>query len=647
MDTAKIKTFFVNHFEKMILAGVVCASGYLAVTGFGLSHITDEHDPNSLTDRARQVKTEIDADRTDAIVNDREPTLDVVGRTVALGTPVDASPYKLSKPLQRKDSRSIVRRKDPQLKPPQELIMTTFVGSIGWQNLKSKDPEDYPLSGLHGAEAIDEEKTPKKKPKKRGLGRLGGEDEDPPLFNDDSRGREREDISDRRGAGRKFNSKNDFGVVAKTVKEHPPIPKLARMIVGAAVVPHKEIFEAYKLALGDADAYSPGRDSPLYVNFEVQRADVTKKSVDQLTDQDWTRVWTLKYYEDVAAKRWAGVAQDIVPPEFRDDQLSNWIPPVLLDDYRTFVTHPLIPMTSPDELESEEDEEEDPESNELFSDDANRRSAPRRGRTGGLSSLGSRSGGSKLSGSFGGSSGNQEEEEDPVDYKLIRFYDFHNVGIKKPKPGTKYVYRIRFSVEDPNFPLDENDSPKLNSMAPEVEQRVLALTEQFKKTRVRKYERWSPWSEPSEPVSLPSLSQQFVGPVIPGSFYDWAVAGKKVRYVRNQPTGKVVTSVYDETYGARIPFLIDVGEGSILGHEGNADVVDPITMDIKKLENARVDSSTTVVDLSGGEPLGLFEGMNQPGMMLLTDEYGSLIVADEVSDLESYRIYSYADERED
>ena len=81
MDTAKIKTFFVNHFEKMILAGVVCASGYLAVTGFGLSHITDEHDPNSLTDRARQVKTEIDADRTDAIVGDREPALDVVGRT--------------------------------------------------------------------------------------------------------------------------------------------------------------------------------------------------------------------------------------------------------------------------------------------------------------------------------------------------------------------------------------------------------------------------------------------------------------------------------------------------------------------------------------------------------------------------------------
>jgi hypothetical protein len=304
-------------------------------------------------------------------------------------------------------------------------------------------------------------------------------------------------------------------------------------------------------------------------------------------------------------------------------------------------------MTSPDELESEEEEEEDPRSNELFSDDANRRSAPRRGRTGGLSSLGSRSGGSKLSGSFGGSSRNQEEEEEPVDYKLIRFYDFHNVGIKMPKPGTKYVYRIRFSVEDPNFPLDENDSPKLNSMAPEVEQRVLALTEQFKKTRVRKYERWSPWSEPSEPVSLPSLSQQFVGPVNPGSFYDWTVAGKKVRYVRNQPTGKVVTSVYDETYGARIPFLIDVGEGSILGHEGNADVVDPITMDIKKLENARVDSSTTVVDLSGGESLGLFEGMNQPGMMLLTDEYGSLIVADEVGDLESYRIYSYADERED
>lgn len=244
-----------------------------------------------------------------------------------------------------------------------------------------------------------------------------------------------------------------------------------------------------------------------------------------------------------------------------------------------------------------------------------------------------------------GGSSNDQEPEVPVDYKLIRFFDFHNVGVKKPKPGATYVYRIRFSVEDPNFPANAEDAPRLRSMAPEVEKRVLPLTNKFKETRVRDYERWSPWSEPSEPVSLPSLSQQFAGPVDPGSFYDWQVADKNVRYYRSQPSAKVVTSEFDERFGTRVPFLMEVGEGAVLSHQGDADVVDPITLEIKKLANAKVQSSTTVVDITGGAPLGLIEGLNQPGMMLMTDEYGQLIVAGEVDDLESFRIYSFADER--
>ena len=186
----------------------------------------------------------------------------------------------------------------------------------------------------------------------------------------------------------------------------------------------------------------------------------------------------------------------------------------------------------------------------------------------------------------------------------------------------------------------------MRSLAPEVEQRVLPLTNKFKETRVRNYQRWSPWSEPSDPVSLPSLSQQFAGPVSPGNFYDWNIGGKSVRYYRGQPTGKVVTSQFSKQFGARIPFLMNVGEGSVLSHQGDADVVDPLTLEIKKLADAKVQSSTTVVDMVGGLPLGLIEGLNQPGMMLMTDEYGKLIVAGEVEDLESFRIYSFADERE-
>ena len=62
-------------------------------------------------------------------------------------------------------------------------------------------------------------------------------------------------------------------------------------------------------------------------------------------------------------------------------------------------------------------------------------------------------------------------EADPVDYKLIRFYDF--AGFKNsPQFGRKYVYRVRYAVNDPNFPFAETLQPKVSSMAPDVATRV-------------------------------------------------------------------------------------------------------------------------------------------------------------------------------
>ena len=54
-----------------------------------------------------------------------------------------------------------------------------------------------------------------------------------------------------------------------------------------------------------------------------------------------------------------------------------------------------------------------------------------------------------------------------------------------------------------------------------------------------------------------------------------------------------------------------------------------------------------LIDLAGGAPLEIFEEMSEPGMMLLFDQNGTLTVADEVDDLEFYRAYSYAEERDE
>ena len=77
----------------------------------------------------------------------------------------------------------------------------------------------------------------------------------------------------------------------------------------------------------------------------------------------------------------------------------------------------------------------------------------------------------------------------------------------------------------------------------------------------------------------------------------------------------------------------------------HADVVDPITMEVKKLPEVDMVSTTTIVDIDGGVPLKIVDDLDEPGMVLLFDQDGTLHLNDEVSDLEMYRIYSYADER--
>ena len=60
-----------------------------------------------------------------------------------------------------------------------------------------------------------------------------------------------------------------------TLDNANPEPAVGWFIAGSAVVPHRELYEAYKQALQDADQYDPRRDTPFYYDLQVQRADVT------------------------------------------------------------------------------------------------------------------------------------------------------------------------------------------------------------------------------------------------------------------------------------------------------------------------------------------------------------------------------------
>ena len=668
MDADKIKNFFLHHFEKMILVLVIAASGYLMYSGFKMPDFIEQQKPKALKDQATQVRSEIDLDHNEAILPERQPTFDIVKETARADAPVDPSVYSPPQTWTGKSPNAIVRRQDPELLPPRALIVKPVATTIAVRGDKD-DPEAYYLASLESADAV--EKVEKPKPRERRRGRRGNMDE---MMMEEMMMGGMEEMMDMdmememmsemtggaTGAGRRFDAKYDFGLrPSATEDKRNPEPAVGWFIAGTAVVPHKELYENFKQAFMDADQYDPRRDTPFYYDLEVQRADVTDKSVDQLADNDWRTVWSRLRYTQLAAYRWSGFAPEVVPSDYRDDSLTMWIPPVLLDDYRSFALHPLIPMLSQKELERENSLEEDDEEIMDFSMDMDdtelvapgQRSSMGMGMGMGME-MGEMDYGMDEMGMDGmmmgmgmAMMGRGGLEANPVDYKLIRFYDF--AGFKNsPQFGRKYVYRIRYAVNDPNFPFSERLQPKMSSLAPEVAQRVQGKMSEAVTSQSRSFRRWSDWSEPTEPVGLPSLEQYFAGPVEQGTINVWKVAGKDVKYTRDPPKAKILASQFDLNSGVRIPMELEVTEGTVLSHKAEtADVVDPITLSVKKYPDPELVSGTTIVDLDGGVPLKITEDLSEPGLMLIYDQMGQLKVTSEVDDQEMYRIYTYADER--
>lgn len=661
MDSDKLKNFFVYHFEKMILVLVIAASGFLLYSGWQLPNFLDTQRPDRLTTKANEVKSSIDVDHNAQILPDRLPTFDIVKETARVDTPVDPSDYSLPQTWSGKSPNSIVRRLDPQLIAPRSLIVKPVVASIAIRGALEKDT--YALALLDPADEVEKVEKPKPRENRRSRRAsmmeqmMGGGGDEMMDMGMDMMSEMMDSTTSSAGAGRRFDSKFDLGVRPNATEDkRNPQPSVGWFIAGTAVVPHKELYEIFKESLQDADLYDPRRDTPFYWDLKVQRADVTDKPVDQLAEGDWVEIWNRLKYTQLAALRWSGFAPELVPSDYRDDALTMWIPPVLLDDYRSFALHPLIPMLSQKDLENAakagEVQEDFREFTTDMEDDLTLVAPGQRG-GGTMGMMGMDYGmemdsmgmDSMMMGMGMAMMGRGGLEANPVDYKLIRFYDF--AGFKgSPQFGRKYVYRIQYAVNDPNFPFLETLQPKVSSLSPDVAQRVQGQMEKAIKDGSRDFLRWSEWSEPTEPVSLPSLEQWFAGPVDPGTINVWKVGGKDVEYTRDAPTAKIVTSQFDIVTGARIPMQLEITEGSLLSHKAeSADVIDPVSLSIKKLPDAELVSGTTVVDLDGGAPLKITSDLKSPGLMLLFDQTGQLRVSDEVGDQRMYRIYSFAEER--
>lgn len=679
MNSDAMKEFLFRHFEKFLFGVLALVALYLIYEGVNKPDILAVHQPASMEQRAIEVKGSIDDDHWDAInaVAPRLPTMDIVDRTNKTIQPVDSSVYSLPYPWEQKLVESSIKRADPAIPAPVDVQVIGVVASLAM-----KQYGDYPLKLLEPADPATKVEKKVKRPSRRDQREAmmmmgeGGYDPsmmdpsmmDPSMMSGYGMDSSMMDPSMSGMAGIKPVRKLDATLYDQGFRPPTVIdvaPAVGQFIAGVALMPQKKIFDEFEKALAQADGYNPQRDQPFYVGFMMQRADVTSKPVDQLVEADWVMRGHTRHYELMLLKTWAGMAKEIVAGTYRDPALTAAIPPVLLEHYAWFATHPKIPVGDeplPGAAGPLMPKKAELPTGPILPEDINTFSA--RGRGGDMgamsgfdSSMGMEMGGM---GGYGmGGYGMAAKVVQP-EYKLIRFYDFADFTGRDPgapQPGRKYVYRVRIAIEDPNFPSNPVAQPRNSTLSADVFKRVAQLTakatELSKKTPTvpRDQSLWTTWSEysaPSPPVSLPSLYDSYAGPVETTTKTYPGPNNMPIEFHSKPPKAKVVVTKWDPNYGAPLPVFADVTKGSVVSKEkATIEVPDPLALEVRKIPDITVNTSNVVLDIVGGKPLGIAPAENQtePGVLLMFDPSGGLEVVDEIDTQRGYRLYSFADER--
>lgn len=479
-----------------------------------------------------------------------------------------------------------------------------------------------------------------------------------------------------------------------------------------ALVPFEKQWEEYERALANATGYSPMHDIPKYLLFVAERAEVTDDADAPLK---WQTVSNSSFAMEWARKNYAGVPPEVADEAYLlPGTLTMPVPPVLLQPYDALALHSEIPrkkLASPlamgqqpgaaagEQAAGQEEAAAAPQPTDDFSEGLPRipmGGAPGMGGMAGMGGYGTMpgmtpgmgypSGGEMTYGSEGGMYGGMYGGTTGMEYgsgggypgatgsmpgeygmpggygmpgvrmpvvkhKMVRFFDF------TAQPGKSYRYRVRVMMEDPNRPLDKNAEPNPRILDQAVADRlakIIADDEEYIKTsgKLRRTSwRQTDWSEPSNVVTVVS-PERFAG--------GGATSARSVKLSLTGPTveleearGKMVTVVWDQRRATEVPAEREVLRGAFLSFTHTADVLQPLTLQIKRIEDYTFDTDAFVADLRGGESLLVDVDKTSkeetplpvPGEYLIVDGDGSLVVCNEVDDAEEYRRLLFIEDR--
>jgi hypothetical protein len=647
-----IKGFLANHVEKILFALILGAAAMLVWSGFSKREgIVATKTPVKLKDEVTRATSHVtgfswNKDYRESRSPKEANTL--LPRAAQTLVKMNEDSYIMPQMIAPPVSAPRTKRTDPDLLAVVELKARTGYGalvkpSINRARTGETDEEEEVF--------VDEEETL---------------DLDPDRFRQVPNGY---GVGGGGGGGRRGSSNADAG-------------EGVYFVTVTGLIPYREQLKIFQSSFLNASAFSPNRDAPNYIYWQLERSVVKPGS----KERKWTKISSTKAKNEEArlgvgggSGRQFGSVGDVDPRSI-DPMLTRPGPPLIARNLDQLYRHEKI-MTFEEAMEQIRAEEEAAAAETVDSAvagadeegidiDVNAVSPatgggrnPGRGGYGGDESGGRGYGGDEFAdGGYGGdeegggggrypggarqagvtsTEGGATDPSKAPEFKMFRYVDL-NV-----RSGETYVYRLKVYLEDPNFPITETAEPPESSLEGSVIQRRKAKKAKVAAgiSRPKIANRATEFSDESNPITIQAGNRMLAGAVKPAR----ATRGKDMAFYRpgDEPTGTAMALTFDIQRAAEIPGQLEVRRGTVANFVvDETEVLRPSLNLLEKLEDHEFRLNSFVLDLRGGRKHSKYDELNEPGEFLVIDSRGRISVINELTDMEDFKSNIFPEEAE-
>jgi hypothetical protein len=394
MGPGGMNAFLANHVEKMIFGACLLIMLVFVYLGFSLEPYTKL--PEDIKSAAEQARQNVERDSWENVASDPD-RLVAVNYTAAVqegNVPTRGALYSYEMPLKVPLVRPLVKRGDPELYPPVKVVVRSMNAPIA---LRRQERQVDKLAELE-SQPMPEQTRPRQEQRERRRGRGDGMEGYGAMMDPGSMmppGSGETDYGDYgammggggTGAGRLRILKNpegwrpggagmggmggmgygaaggmggmgygEMGMEDDTMSGMPGgmpggmgggtrsatsrfIPSPRQIISVMALIPYEKQVDEYRRRFENSVGYNPMRDRPNYLSFTVERAEVTG---DPEAPLNWVRAGSANTAL-TEARKWAAHGTDVSNPLYTLPRTTMPVPPILLRDFDSLVSHPDIP----------------------------------------------------------------------------------------------------------------------------------------------------------------------------------------------------------------------------------------------------------------------------------------------------------------